>query len=389
MRVAVLMLCTLIAACSFSPSPATIGGGDDGGVAIGGDGSTPRDGSGGSGATVDAAPVCYGSGPAMTCLDSPPTATYPGGSMTINTNVMSMQCRDDVTLPKANAVCVIAFASIALTGTIAASGSRPLVIVSAGDFAIGSGGVVDAGSHGSGDPQAVGPAADGSCNTGLVGFHGGGNGGSFAGLGGGGGTPNAIDGIPALPPSTPSALRGGCPGMDGDMSPGSHGDGGGAVALVTNATLEIDGYVNASGAFGAGGNGQNYGGGGGGGTGGMIELDATSVTGTGQIFAAGGGGGEGGENNNGTQTDGKAGSDPSTTSLAAGAAGGNGDTTDAGAGGNGDGTSDVISVDGNSGQSGTGTLHVGGGGGGGSSGYLYVHGNMQLGGSTSPAATSN
>jgi hypothetical protein len=384
------VLCALVAGCSFSPSPATTGGSDGGGIAMGGDGGgTPHDAGSGS-STTDAPPVCYGSGPAMTCLDSAPTTPYPGGSMTINTNTSSTQCRDDVTLPKSNVVCVIAFTSISLTDTIAASGSRPLVIVSAGNFTIENNGIVDAGSHGSGDPQAVGPAANGSCNTGIEGFHGGGAGGSFAGLGGGGGTPNAIDGVPGLPPSTPTALRGGCPGDDGNLAPGSHGDGGGAVALVTNATLEIDGYVDASGAFGNGGDGQNYGGGGGGGTGGMIELDATSITGTGQIFAAGGGGGEGGENNNGTMTDGHAGSDPSTSSFAAGAAGGDGATTDAGAGGNGDGTTDLFPTNGNSGQSGTGTIHVGGGGGGGSSGYLFVHGSLSFAnGATSPAATAN
>jgi hypothetical protein len=390
MRVAVPVLCTLVAACSFSPTAETTGG-DGGGIAIGGDGGAPQDGGGGSGSsTTDAPPVCYGSGPAMTCLESAPTTPYPGGAMTINTNLTSTQCRDDVTLPKNNAVCVIAFTSISLADTIAASGSRPLVIVSAGNFTIESNGIVDVGSHGSGDPQAVGPAANGSCNGGLDGSHGGGPGGSFAGLGGGGGTPNAIDGVPGLPPSMPSALRGGCPGNDGDMSPGSHGDGGGAIALVTNATLEIDGYVDASGAFGKGGNGQNYGGGGGGGTGGMIELDASSVTGTGQIFAAGGGGGEGGENNDGTMTDGRAGADPSTSSFAAGAAGGDGNTTDAGAGGAGDGTTDLFPTNGNSGDSGTGSVHVGGGGGGGSSGYLFVHGSLSFAnGATSPAATAN
>jgi hypothetical protein len=389
MRVLVPTLVILAGACSFSPSHASPGGGDGGGIAIGGDGGGGPDAGSGSAAS-DAPPVCYGSGPAMTCLDSPPTAVYPGGSMTINTNTGSTQCRDDVTLPKGNVVCVIAFTSISLTDTIAASGSRPLVIVSAGNFTIESNGIVDAGSHGTGDPQAVGPAANGSCNGGIDGVHGGGPGGSFAGLGGGGGTPNAIDGVPGFPLSTPSALRGGCPGNDGDMSPGSHGDGGGAVALVTNATLEIDGYVDASGAFGNGGNGQSYGGGGGGGAGGMIELDASSITGTGQIFAAGGGGGEGGENNNGTMTDGHAGSDPSISSFAGGAIGGDGNTTDAGAGGDGDGTTDLIPVDGNAGDSGTGTVHVGGGGGGGSSGYLFVHGSLSFaGGATSPAATSN
>jgi hypothetical protein len=392
MRVAVPALCLVIGgACSFSPSPAATGGSDAGGIAMGGDGgsSTPQD-AGSGGASADAPPVCYGTGPAMTCLDNAPTAAYPGGPMTVDTDISSTQCRSDVTLPKGNTVCVIAYTSILLDDTISAHGSRPLVIVSADDFTIQGNGIVDAGSHGSGDPQAVGPAANGSCNGGLDGVHGGGPGGSFAGLGGGGGTPNGLSGIAGFPPSSPSALRGGCPGNDGDSSPGSHGDGGGAVALVTNATLEIDGYIDASGAFGSGGNGQNYGGGGGGGTGGMIEIAADTVTGAGQVFAAGGGGGEGGENNNGTATDGKAGNDPTTSSFGAGAAGGDGFTTDAGAGGNGNGTNDVFPTYGNGGQSGTGSVHVGGGGGGGSSGYLFVHVTTNMfTGTTSPGGTAN
>ncbi len=173
MRVAVPVLCALLGACSFSPSPAMPGGGDGGGIAMGGDGGSSAHDAGGGSAGPDAPPVCYGGGPAMTCLDSAPTAAYPGGPMTIDTD-SPMQCRSDVTLPKGNTVCVIAYTAISLGDTISAHGSRPLVIVSAGDFTIEGNGIVDAGSHASGDPQAVGPAANGSCNGGLDGIHGGG-----------------------------------------------------------------------------------------------------------------------------------------------------------------------------------------------------------------------
>jgi hypothetical protein len=402
MRVPVLVVqvswLVAAAACRFAPGTAEQAG-DSGivGPVDGGSGSSaPHDagtgsGSGsGSGSMIDAPPSCYGGGPAMTCLDSPPTTAYPGGSLDVDTDPTSPQCRGDVTTPKGNIVCVIAYTAISLDGTISAHGSRPLVIVSAGNITIEQGGSVDVGSHGSGTPQALGPAANGTCNTGTPGSHGGGPGGSFGGIGGGGGTPNTL-------PSTAGALvlattlRGGCMGADGDSSPGSHGDGGGAVAVVTNATLEIDGYIDASGGFGNGGDGPSYGGGGGGGAGGMIEIAASAVTGGGQVFAAGGGGGEGGEDDS-TATAGKSGGDPSATTLDAGAIGGSGNTLNAGDGGSGDGLSDAISIDGVDGQSGTGgSLRAGGGGGGGSSGYLLIHVANATGftGTTLPGALPN
>ncbi|MBA2539622.1 MAG: hypothetical protein H0V17_08310 [Deltaproteobacteria bacterium] len=171
----------------------------------------------------------------------------------------------------------------------------------------------------------------------------GGPGGSFIGRGGAGGI--------AAKMTLPPAFHGGCPG--GNAETALAGPGGGALYLIAEQSVVIDGTINASGAGARGGSGSD--GGAGGGAGGFIAFDTPAVTlgASALVFATGGGGGGGGS----LLQPGTAGADPSSNRpTALGGMASNG----GGAGGDGG-----VVLDG---EAGSGPLSAGGGGGGGGGG---------------------
>jgi len=263
--------------------------------------------------------------------------------------------------------CVVAGTSVSIPGGLAVrvTGNRPLILLATGSLTIS--GVLDAASH---LGNATGPGADlGPCLTtvtnptvGASGDGGGGFGGSFGAAGNNGGN-GGLAGVGgrAAPASATAALRGGCPGARGaGTGGGAGGRGGGAVLLIANQSLTIDGTVNASGAAGDGG--QVSGGGGGGGSGGMIVLDAATVNVPGQSFANGGGGGEGAN----LIDEGGAGSEPvAPNTIANGGALGTAFGGDGGAGGFGSTPSGAPGNTGGIVAVGINITQLGGGGGGG------------------------
>lgn len=225
--------------------------------------------------------------------------------------------------------CVIAGSSITVASgmTLRAHGSKPLVLLATTTFDLE--GTIDVSSKHGDSQVGAGAKPQGSClaTTAAMG-HSGGYGGSFGGAGGMGGTPmlttGEAGGVPAPAiTSSPTDLRGGCPGGDGAGNvgaAGTGGSGGGAVAIIAVTSIHLNGQINASGAGGIGGTGNGSGGGaGGGGAGGMIVLDAPLIdAGTGPnvwLFANGGSGGQGGTgtgNGSGAGDDGMESPDPTT-----------------------------------------------------------------------------
>jgi hypothetical protein len=294
---------------------------------------------------------------------SPVTLT----TQTINTATSAL-CAPYRAMPAVDA-CVIAGSSIAIPAgnKVSVTGAKRLILLAGTALTIS--GTLDAASH-HGGPN--GPAVDtGPCPTGFTnpttGVQGGGGwGGSFGRPGGNGGTTSGggAAGIAAAAPAI-TALGGGCSGANGannaaGIAGGAGGRGGGAVALLANRSLTIDGMVNASGAGGNSGK-IGAGGGGGGGTGGMIVLDSPIVRIPGTCFANGGGGGEGGE----AARDGNGGGESAAPNLAA--AGGKGGSALGGDGGNG-GFGSAAAATGGNGGAGDG----GGGGGGGGAGIIKI-----------------
>jgi len=317
---------------------------------------------------------CYGSGIVTVCPDSPITGNT---QVSITTSTTLSTTTSPLCVPyhlpsgaPDRTYCVVAAktVSISSTGRWTVNGTRPLVVVATMTMTID--GTIDAASHRGGN---TGPNADPvACPVaGIPTDDAGGPGGSFGTVGGEGGAaannPKVLAG-----PSTPNplALRGGCPGIDGNGgNAGEPGRGGGALSLIAS-TLQINGTINASGASGIGAG--LSAGGGGGGAGGMIILDAPAITvGTlARIFANGGGGGEGGGASNG----GNDGDDSASPTAISVGGGGN-----AGAGG-----------DGGDGAAGTTAATAGensddsGGGGGGGAGVIRVFPSQTLAGSISP-----
>jgi hypothetical protein len=266
-------------------------------------------------------------------------------------------------------------------------GSRPFMIVSTADIVVK--GIIDASSsldpgvqvfdRGAGsDPDncsTTAPQVGNSCISGG----GGGGGGGFNGAGGSGGdgagdrscglaTPGSPGGNGGRSQAAPpSRLLGGCDGArggngeDGVMQYGLGGAGGGAVHLVSQTRIDIEGIISAGGA--AGGGAQNKrSGGGGGGSGGFVGLEALDIEiDADAIIAANGGGGGGGTDRALAPSgeDGKTSSD-----FAAGGAGvnGGGEGGDGSAGGVDDGQAGV-----------DGQRDRGGGGGGGGAGFIVVY----------------
>lgn len=239
-------------------------------------------------------------------------------SAEINTDT-SLECAAPPMVNEGTPYCIIAGTAITVGAntTLRATGTRPLVFVSAGAITID--GVVDVSSRRA--TRAPDVVADESIGAGgnfancsafrrdvdsSMDGGGGGAGGTFGAIGGNGGDGN-YDVINAraqggLSPMTPdelptTRLRGGCRAQNGggngvSQNGGRGGAGGGVVYLATKMGISINGSIAANGAGGMGGGAQA--GGGGGGSGGLIVLEAATVRRNGKLTANGGGGGEGG-----------------------------------------------------------------------------------------------
>ena len=234
--------------------------------------------------------TCFGMGFGKTCfmeanLPNAP-ATVPAGPFNTDNSPL---CATNV---EGNPPwCVIAATDLTIaTGTLAAIGTKPLVLVATGTLSVN--GTIDVASHRGGQQGADSNVAA-MCDAGTAPNNsGGGAGGSFGAAGGNGGNNGGVAG--AIKPT--NAMRGGCPGQDGKSGmPGAKGLGGGTVYLIAATKIVVGGSINASGAGGSAGVTGNAGGGGGG-SGGLIGLDSPMVTNGGAIFANGGGGAEGSGN---------------------------------------------------------------------------------------------
>ncbi|MBL0216500.1 MAG: hypothetical protein IPQ07_21785 [Myxococcales bacterium] len=255
----------------------------------------PLDAAVGDDSSSDALDTCPGLGWLHFCPANPHSGseTMPP---TFNTSTMCTEIRQSPGGP----LCVYAVTgSLTVSGNVAITGPRPLVLV-ADRITIEMSGILDVADGGAG----AGPAACADPVSGGIGVDScsGGAGGSFVSAGGIGGM--GTTSIPQTPnPGTvPSFLRGGCAGGAGGhvlnegMSPG--GKGGGAIYLMASQEIVMSGSIYAWGGGGEGGTGGNTttGGGGGGGSGGHIVLDAPTITlrSTAHLLAEGGGGGAGG-----------------------------------------------------------------------------------------------
>lgn len=312
--------------------------------------------------------VCYGAGPGKVCFAQAPTGTQMINAA-INTDTAA--CATNVV--GNNPGCVLASDSISISGAVAVTGAKPLVLVAATTITLA--GTLDASSHRAGGGQ-IGAGADfAMCDAGTApGIHGGGAGGSFGGTGGAGGNDNGNmhGGTAGAAQTTLTVVRGGCPGQAGNAAggtAGAAGHGGGAIYLVAGTSITIaSGVINASGQPGLGGALQGAGGGGGG-AGGLVAFDAPSVTNNGSVFANGGGGAEGA----GTNSTGNAGADPTAT-TAPGGAGASASGGDGGAGAFG------ATANGTAGTK-AGTATSGGGAGGGGAGLIKIYQATTIGGS--------
>ena len=354
---------SMVAACGFSPNPASSSGGDGGqpltdgqSMTLGSDAALGSDAGSGS-----MNPTCYGTYISV-CPKVAPTAvlSVSANAKSYDTGTNSADC---IELEPANeAICVIAGTSVTFGNTVGAHGARPLVVLSLDTLDVSA--TLDVGSHGSVAFSVLdhqqGPDSDPSdcTGTGPTADGGGGYGGSFGSVGGtGNGTPGPI--------ITPTTLRGGCLGGLGKPSNvvAQVGHGGGAVLLIAKTSISVMGSINASGEGGGGGGAGQ--GGNGAGAGGMIVLDAPNlVVGSNtMVYANGGGAGGGG----GQFTPGVTGNEPS--SYNGGGGGGMGgfstDATKAGGDG-GSGATNASTAPGN------GVAGYANGGGGGGFGVIKI-----------------
>ncbi len=308
------------------------------------DGAASIDGAAVADAALDAPPGAFCGGTfAHVCIASAPTVVVNLNGQAIDTDGTAI-CTPLVGGSTIDA-CVVAGMSVQINGTVRATGSRPLVLLSSGTVLIA--GTLDlSGGGANSNPSACGPAGNGGQLAG-------GAGGSYASTGGAGGrgTVSMANPDPALPLTT---LHGGCNGGDGSQSTAAGGGAGGAVDLI-GMQIAVGGSINASGAGGQGG--AIAQGGAGGGSGGLVVLDSVSINVSGSVIAQGGGGGAGG----GTVGSGKSGEDPTTVGVAA-----PGGTE--GSGGGSGGSGGVAGA----GQDGAASVSFGAGGGGGSTGFVHA-----------------
>lgn len=273
-------------------------------------------------------------------------------------------------------VCVIHGRKLTISGSVRATGRRPLVLLGLTEVQLAAAAFVDVASTsariGAGSDPAI--CSAGGEPSGASG----GAGGSFGTTGGAGGVGRlgTLGGTPAIAAPRPDILRGGCRGGAGGGNPdASRGRGGGAVYVVARDLVAVAGTINASGAGGAGCALGSDCGGGGGGSGGMIALDAAQivVTTAARVFANGGGGGEG----TGGVSSSRPGQDPTSPDVPA--AGGQGNALAGGDGG--DGYAGTLAArDGMDSSS----QEAGGGGGGGGAGVVLVIGERSVTGLVSP-----
>ncbi|MFT3698144.1 MAG: hypothetical protein QM831_33695 [Kofleriaceae bacterium] len=178
--------------------------------------------------------------------------------------------------------CIVALTSLSIQAgaIVRVTGARPLVVLVRGGIQID--GTLDASSHIADHSQGPGAAAvqDGTigCNTTNGVTQGGGGGGSFSTTGGHGGRgllAQATGGVAG--DGSPAIFHAGCYG--GTNGSGTKTFGGGAIAIVSKASIAIGatGIVMANGAGGVGGDVSR--GGFGGGAGGLIVLDAPTIMG--------------------------------------------------------------------------------------------------------------
>jgi len=333
--------------------------------------------SGSPDAVSDVPLLCFGAYPTV-CFSS--IADVPTAPLILMGDIDTMTSALCNTHNNQGDFCVVSGAGITIpTGkTIRAFGARPLVLLSTTTFDLsGSLDVSSTSAPGALHPTGPGVVTIASCSEFAVAptASSGGFGGSFGGKGGNG-HPQDTTAVPTSGSAVlfPAKLRAGCPGSSGStvssgVTPGAGGKGGGAVSVIASE-IQLNGQINASGAFGVAG-GAVKAGGGGGGSGGMIVLDSPSIV-PGQtfaLFANGGGGGQGGSSGNG----GGAGQNgfESTGPFVAGLGGNNG-TTQGGSGGSG--AFGTAKKDGANASSDNLSGNAGGGAGGGGAGFIAAHG---------------
>jgi hypothetical protein len=332
----------------------------------------PGDGGTGDGSS---GPFCYGTGLVKVCFASEPTGDLSITQTAIDTGAFGCASAADVL--SGAGPCYIAATTISLPSgqTTLATGTLPLVLVATETITIA--GTLDAAGHHQNSSTPAGGNFSGcqagsNPNSGTYG--GGGEGGSNLAMGGDGGDGGtASGGIAGAALAVPTTLHAGCAGHSGGNSGGSGGKGGGALYLIANTSIAINGRVDVSGAGGSG-DGDNSGAGGGaGGSGGMVGLDAPTVNITGAVCAIGGSGASGA-----TGSSGQSGNDATggSTACTAGSPG----TASGGGGSGGAGGVSGIGAVGSAGTTG------GGGGGGGSSGYVRIDGTRTGSGAIQPPA---
>jgi hypothetical protein len=366
-----------VAGCSFHHGAASTSG--DASVAADAVDAAPGDGDRDAFVVSPDARVCFSAANVAVsfCLDWPPNgSTVISDLQVVDTGVTGsgpLQCQ---TLRSGSDVCVIAAADLQITGsgTLAALGPRPLVVLAS---TVTIDGKIDVGSHVRG---RQGPASDlTGCNNGTNATGaGGGQGGSFDGPGGNGGNQagqGSSHGTAGAVMTGVTTLRGGCPGGHGGGTGFSLGHGGGAVLVIADMlTIGSTGSIDASGGAGEAGFAGPQGAGGGG-SGGMIAIVATTMAldSAGQIYANGGHGGGGAT----STTNGSDGVDPSAANNG-GSGGGGGSTAGSGAAG-------FPGTSRNGGTGGGGT--DGGGGAGGGAGIVHITSGSTVIGNISPNPT--
>ncbi|HEY4181200.1 MAG TPA: hypothetical protein VGM90_30355 [Kofleriaceae bacterium] len=387
---------TDLGVCSFADSSCSEGyrfgdnSGSHSGACVGdtssidADVDAPHDGTTPDVLVVDAQ-LCFGT-PHQICFTTPP-AQPKDLPATIDTGV-DASCDLLVPQPGGLDLCVVAGTQVTVpsAGT-RVYGTRPLVVVATGALTIT--GTLDASSRHDG-ANKTGPAANAAtCSSANINGEsdaGGGAGGGGGGFGGAGGSAGKADtnmsagndgdstGGTGGAISSNTFIRGGCRGGnggDGGGNGGAGGDGGGAVYLIANTTITVNGAVFASGAGGTGGP-RDSNGGGGGGSGGLIGLDAPTIVINGTLAANGAGGGGGGGVTN-SSGDAANGGDGTTTNWNQRAVPGPGGTQSPAAntpGGQGTATTFVT------GDPAPASIG-GGGGGGGGIGVIQTHGTVQ------------